>query len=90
MDVEFAALMTNNTWALVPCQPNMNVVGCKWIFRLKRNPDGTIQRYKSRLVAKGFHQHPGIYFFETFSPVVKASTIRIVLSIAVTSGWALR
>lgn len=82
--------MRNRTWVLVPPTPSLNVVGNKWIFRIKRNSDGTIQRYKARLVAKGFHQHPGVDFFETFSPVVKASTIRVVLSLAVSKGWSLR
>lgn len=68
----------------------MNIVGNKWIFRIKRNADGSVQRYKTWLVAKGFHQSLGIDFFETFSPVVKASTIRVVLSIAVMNGWKLR
>ncbi|KAA0026101.1 putative mitochondrial protein [Cucumis melo var. makuwa] len=69
---------------------DQNVVGSKWVFRLKRHTDGSILRYKARMVAKGFHQHPGVDFFETFSPVIKASTIRVVLSIAVTNGWPLR
>lgn len=90
MDAEYTALMRNQTWTLVPPSPHLNVVGNKWIFRIKRNADGSIQRYKARLVAKGFHQSPGIDFFQTFSPVVKASTIRVVLSLAVSKGWTLR
>ncbi|MDV3187721.1 MAG: reverse transcriptase domain-containing protein [Sweet potato little leaf phytoplasma] len=90
MDCEYAALQKNKTWTLVPASPSLNVVGNKWIFRIKRNVDGSIQRYKARLVAKGFHQSPGVDFFETFSPVVKASTIRVVLSLAVSRGWSLR
>lgn len=90
MDCEYAALLKNKTWTLVPASPILNVVGNKWIFHIKRNDDGSIQRYKARLVAKGFHQSPEVDFFETFSPVVKASTIRVVLSLAVSRGWALR
>ncbi|KAL4028032.1 hypothetical protein IC575_011224 [Cucumis melo] len=67
----------------------MNVVGNKWVFRLKRNA-GSIQRHKARLVAKGFHQNPGIDFFETFSPIIKASTVRVVLNLAVSKGWNLQ
>jgi histone deacetylase 1/2 len=63
------------------------VVGCKWIFRLKRHTDGTVARYKARLVAKGFNQRPGLDYHETFSPVVKPTTIRLVLSIAISNGW---
>lgn len=82
--------MKNDTWHLVPPSPSYNVVGNKWIYRIKRNSDKSIQRYKARLVAKGFHQSQGVDFFETFNPVVKDSTIRVVLSIAITKGWKLR
>lgn len=65
-------------------------MGCKWVFRTKRKPDGSIDRFKVRLVVKGFHQHLGIDYKETFSPVVKPAIIRIVLTIAVMQGWDLR
>jgi hypothetical protein len=65
MSEEFTALMTNGTWSLVPPQPQFNVIGNKWVFRLKRNPDGSVARYKARLVAKGFHQRPGIDYKDT-------------------------
>lgn len=90
MDSEFTALISNQTWELVPPSPNLNIVSNKWIFRLKKNTDGSMQRYKARLVAKGFHQHPGVDFFETFSPVAKTSTIRVILSVTVSQGWMLR
>ena len=60
------------------------------MFKLKRNSDGTISRYKARLVAKGFHQQHGIDFDETFSPVVKPPTVRLILALAVTYNWPLR
>lgn len=90
MDSEYTALCQNHTLDLVPSSPHLNVAGCKWVFRIKRNVDGTIQRYKACLVAKGFHQSPRVDFFETFSSVVKASTIRVILSLAVTHNWELR
>ena len=90
MTKEFNALVTNQTWSLVPYKSDQNVVGCKWVFRVKRNFDGTIQRYKARLVAKGFHQRPGIDYKDTFSPVIKPVTIRIVLCIAQSRGWPIR
>ncbi|CAL9028340.1 unnamed protein product [Prunus brigantina] len=90
MNDELNALIHNGTWFLVPYNPSMNVVGCKWVFRVKRKADGTLDRYKARLVAKGFHQQEGIDYTETFSPVVKATTIRMVLSIAVSHGWETR
>jgi len=90
MSNEFSALMHNATWTLVPPSPCKNLVGCKWVFKIKRKSDGTIDRYKARLIAKGFHQQPGIDFGETYSPVVKPTTIRLVLSLAVTNNWPIR
>jgi len=89
MNEEFDALFQNGTWSLISPSLAMYVVGCKWVFRIKRKADGQIERYKTRLVAKGFHQQPGIDFSETYSPVVKPITIRTVLSIAVSAGWAI-
>ncbi|KAL8105656.1 hypothetical protein AgCh_029453 [Apium graveolens] len=89
MSSEFDALVQNGTWDLVP-RTNQNVLSCKWVFRIKRNPDGSIHKYKARLVAKDFQQRPEIDFSETFSPVTKPATIRIILSLALTHGWPLR
>ena len=65
----------------------MKVVDNKWVFRIKRHADGSIQRYKARLVAKGFQQTPGIDFFETYSPVIKPCTIRVIFTLVVTYSW---
>ncbi|GKD60170.1 putative RNA-directed DNA polymerase [Tanacetum coccineum] len=90
MKEEYDALVKNGTWSLVPHTSNTNVVDGKWVYRLKQDKNGAITCYKARFVAKGFRQQPGIDFHETFSPVVKSTTIRAVLSLAVTNNWPLR
>lgn len=65
-------------------------MGCRWVHKIKHNPDGSIARYKARLLAKGFHQEFGVDYHETVSPVVKHTTIRLVLSLAVHYNWSLR
>ncbi|KAJ9547961.1 hypothetical protein OSB04_020504 [Centaurea solstitialis] len=87
---EYDALVKNATWELVPTDGIANLVDSKWVYRIKRHSDGSIDRYKARLVAKGFQQRPGMDYQETFSPVVKPTTVRLVLSIAVHYGWSLR
>lgn len=84
---EFRALMTNGTWELVPRPSGAPIVRCMWLFRHKYRSDGSLQRYKARLVANGKTQQVGVDCDETFSPVVKPTTIRTVLSLAVSRQW---
>ena len=86
---EFLALLKNHTWTLCELPPGKNLIGCTWIFRVKRLSDGAIARYKARLVAQGFSQQAGFDYFETFSPVVKPNTIRIILSLATSASWTI-
>jgi hypothetical protein len=90
MDCEFDALVKNKIWHLVPPQKGSNVIDCKWVYKIKRKANDNLDMYKARLVAKGFKQQYGIYYEETFSPVVKLVTIRTILSLALLQGWISR
>lgn len=83
---EIVALVKNKTWTLVPKSQAQNVIGCKWVFQIKHKQDVTIDRYTGILVAKGFHQRPGVDFTSTFSPVVKPTTIHLLLTLLSTSN----
>lgn len=87
---EFDAALRNHTWDLVPAEEATNVIGNRWLFRTKFNPDGTVDKLKSRLVAKGNHQRPGIDYHETFSPVIKSPTIRLLLGQATKYNWPVK
>lgn len=83
------ALKKNGTWEIVELPREKKIVGCKWVFTIKSKADGNVERYKARLVAKGFTQTYGIDYQETFAPVAKINSIRVLLSLAVNSSWPL-
>jgi hypothetical protein len=87
MHEEIQALRANGTWTLVLFHPSMNVVGSRWVYKIKRRSDGIIERYKAHMFARGFTQQEGIDYSETFSPIIKQATVRLVFSIAVSCGW---
>ena len=89
MDEEMRALIHNDTWDIVDLPKGKKPVGCRWIFTLKYNADGTLDRHKARLVARGYTQTYGIDYQETFAPVAKLNTIRIMISLAVNLDWPL-
>jgi transposase InsO family protein len=87
MDREIETLEKAGTWKNVPRPPGKNVVGCKWVFRIKRKADGTVEKYKARLVARGFTQIHGVDYFDTYSPVAKLASFRLILALAARFGW---
>uniref|UniRef100_A0A2N9FFL0 Reverse transcriptase Ty1/copia-type domain-containing protein n=1 Tax=Fagus sylvatica TaxID=28930 RepID=A0A2N9FFL0_FAGSY len=87
---EMTALHNNHTWVLVPRQPHMNVIGCKWVFKTKLNSDGSLDQLKARLVAKGYNQQESVNYTGTFSPVIHPATIRTILTVATVKGWSLQ
>lgn len=87
---EYESLVANGTWTLVPRQPHMRVLPAKWVFNHKLGSDGAIERYKCRLVAKGFRQRPGQDFLDVYAPVTARSTVRVLLAAAVHKKMYLR
>jgi hypothetical protein len=87
MEEEHTALLENHTWDLVPRPAHANIVTGKWIFKYKFHADGSLDRYKARWVLRGFTQRPGVDYDETFSPVVKPTTVRTVLTLAHSRDW---
>lgn len=89
MEEEMAALDENQTWDLVSLPAGKTAIGCKWVYVVKMNPDGSVARLKARLVAKGYAQTYGIDYTETFSPVAKLASVRIFISLAASNHWPL-
>ena len=80
-------MLSNDTWDLVPLPEGKNVVGSCWVFKLKHNSDGSVERYKACLVAQGYSQSEGVDYQEVFSPVVRYSIIRSLLAVANIYDW---
>ncbi|RVW81703.1 Retrovirus-related Pol polyprotein from transposon RE1 [Vitis vinifera] len=89
MQSELAALEANHTWSLTSLPPGKKPIGCRWVYKIKRHSDGTIERFKACLVAKGYTQLEGIDYHDTFSPTAKMITVRCLLALAAAQNWSL-
>ena len=87
MQEDFNSLQENETWELVPLPSKRKLVQCKWVYMTKVDVDGSDIKYKARLVAKGFSQVQGVEYTETFAPVGKLDSIKIVLTIVASKRW---
>jgi len=87
MQEEIHALEKNKTWSLTELPPHHNAIGVKWVYKIKRAGDGSIDHYKARLVVKGYRQRYGIDYDKVFAPVVRFDTIRLIISLAASNKW---
>jgi hypothetical protein len=89
MQSELLALERTGTWQVVDIPPNVTPIGCRWVYKVKLHADDTVERYKARLVAKGYNQIEGLDYFETYSPVAKVTSVRLIIALASINNWFL-
>jgi hypothetical protein len=87
MNEEIKSIEENGTWKLCELPKGHKPIGLKWVFKLKKNPDGTIVRHKARLVAKGYAQRHGVDFEEVFAPVARLESVRLLMALAAQYSW---
>lgn len=90
MKLEYKSLLAYKTWSFTTLIAHKKCVVWKWVFKIKENPDGSVNQYKSHLVAKCFHQQPDFDYNETLYPIVKPTTIRVMLTLAITHKWEIQ
>ena len=84
---EYDSIVRNNAWEIVPRLVDKSMVGSRWIYKVKKVVDGSVEKYKARFVAQGFSQIEGIDYEETFAPVTQYSSIRTILALLAQMGW---
>ncbi|GKV17137.1 hypothetical protein SLEP1_g27679 [Rubroshorea leprosula] len=89
MKEELSIIKKNQTWCLIPKPDDKKPIGVKWVFRTKLNPDGSIHKHKARLVVKGYAQQPGVDYGETYAPVARHDTVRLLIALVANLGWKL-
>ena len=89
MSEELAALDRTGTWEIVPLPSHAVPITCKWVFKIKTKSDGSLERYKARLVARGFQQTQGRDYEETFAPVAHMTTVRTMIAVAASRSWTI-
>jgi len=87
MDDEITALRKNNTFEVVDKPIGRNIIDSKWVFKTKKNADGTLERYRARAVVKGYIQVPGFNFEDTFAPVIRYESLSFLLAICAKNKW---
>ena len=87
MKEELHMIEKNNTWELVERPSNKKVIGVKWVYRTKLNPNGSVNKHKAKLVVKGYSQQYGVDFSETFAPIARPATIRLLIAFTTQKGW---
>jgi len=89
MSEELAALDRTGTWEIVPLPSHAVPITCKWVFKIKTKSDGSLERYKARLVARGFQHTQGRDYEETFAPVAHMTTVRTMIAVAASRSWTI-
>ena len=89
MNEELDALHKNHTWDMIDFPPGQFVVGCRWVYKIKTKADGSVERYKACLVARGFTQEYGIDYEETFAPIARLTFFRCLIAVVVVHRWPL-
>lgn len=89
MHKEINSLQHNDTWQLTNLPSGKRAIGNKWVYKVKLNSDGTLKRFKARLVIQGNHQRAGVDYSEIFSPVIKMAIIRSIIALASSRKWSI-